>query len=157
VGQITHRLWAARIMQQRLYLAYSGGRALTERAHWAAMERALQMTMTKHRLQQAVLGTALAAAVTATLGGVATAQTTTRAANAVIHDPNGQTVGTATLTETTTGLRVVLQGRGLPPGAHGLHVHAVGQCEVWPSAPPAERENPDTPTGGAFGRRFRPG
>ena len=50
-------------------------------------------------------------------------------AEAVLKDKDGKQVGVATLIETPEGVRVALSGYRLPPGSHGLHVHAVGLCE----------------------------
>ncbi|WP_448618964.1 superoxide dismutase family protein [Geodermatophilus sp. URMC 65] len=44
-------------------------------------------------------------------------------------DPEGGEVGVATLTEVDGGTQVDVRVTGLPPGFHGLHVHAVGLCE----------------------------
>ena len=44
-------------------------------------------------------------------------------------DPEGGEVGVATLTEVAGGTQVDVRVTGLPPGYHGLHVHAVGRCE----------------------------
>jgi len=40
----------------------------------------------------------------------------------------GAAVGTATLTEATSGVLVRLEVKGLPPGWHGLHLHETGDC-----------------------------
>jgi|GEM_PF-268227 len=80
----------------------------------------------KQHIRHALTGAAAAALLTA---GVAEAQTTTRAASAVLRGANGQQVGTATLTETAGGVRIALQVRDLPPGQHGIHVHTAGACE----------------------------
>ncbi|WP_380878296.1 superoxide dismutase [Sphingomonas sp. DBB INV C78] len=44
--------------------------------------------------------------------------------------PDGTSKGTATLTQTNTGVRLVIDGRGLTPGGHGLHLHTVGRCDA---------------------------
>ena len=44
-------------------------------------------------------------------------------------DPEGGEVGVVTLTEVDGGTQVDVRVTGLPPGFHGLHVHAVGLCE----------------------------
>ena len=36
--------------------------------------------------------------------------------------------GSAALTDTADGLRVAVQVEGVPPGAHGLHIHQYGGC-----------------------------
>lgn len=43
-------------------------------------------------------------------------------------DPAGKEVGTATLTEDSTGVKVKLSLKGLPPGPHAFHVHENGSC-----------------------------
>lgn len=50
-------------------------------------------------------------------------------AEAILKDKNGKQVGAATLIETAEGVRLAVTGYRLPPGAHGLHIHAVGLCE----------------------------
>jgi len=54
---------------------------------------------------------------------------TDNTAQAELRDANGQTVGTATFTEVSGGVRFVVETRGLPPGQHGVHVHDVGVCD----------------------------
>ena len=50
-------------------------------------------------------------------------------AEATLKDKDGKQVGVATFIETPEGVRVAVTGYRLPPGGHGLHVHAVGRCE----------------------------
>ena len=50
-------------------------------------------------------------------------------AGAIVKDRSGKTVGSVMLIETPNGTLVTARFRGLPPGAHGFHVHAVGKCE----------------------------
>ena len=50
-------------------------------------------------------------------------------ASAELRDPNGQVVGSATFAEEGGGVRISVQARNLPPGPHGIHVHAVGRCD----------------------------
>jgi Cu-Zn family superoxide dismutase len=50
-------------------------------------------------------------------------------ATAVFKTLVGETVGNATLTQNADGsVRLQVQVRGLPPGQHGIHIHAVGKC-----------------------------
>jgi Cu-Zn family superoxide dismutase len=48
---------------------------------------------------------------------------------AELKDGAGKPVGTARFTATATGIELKLQVAGLPPGLHGIHVHAAGLCE----------------------------
>jgi superoxide dismutase, Cu-Zn family len=50
-------------------------------------------------------------------------------AGAELKDKEGKQVGAATLIETPEGVRIAVTGYRLPPGSHGLHIHAVGLCE----------------------------
>ncbi len=46
-----------------------------------------------------------------------------------LKDGQGQSIGTATLSSAMGAVHIQLDLKGLKPGAHGLHVHAVGKCE----------------------------
>jgi Cu-Zn family superoxide dismutase len=50
-------------------------------------------------------------------------------ARAELRNASGQMVGTASLNQVGSAVRIVLEVRGLPPGPKGLHVHAVGTCD----------------------------
>src|SRR3954469_8919162 len=50
-------------------------------------------------------------------------------ATAALKNANGGDVGTAEMTQTPTGVLIKLSVKGLPPGDHAFHVHAVGKCE----------------------------
>ncbi len=50
-------------------------------------------------------------------------------AEAALKDKEGKQVGVATMIQTPEGVRIAVTGYRLPPGGHGLHVHAVGLCE----------------------------
>ena len=54
---------------------------------------------------------------------------TDNTARAELKNAGGQPVGTATFTQVNNVVRVVLEAQGLPRGAHGVHVHAVGKCD----------------------------
>ena len=49
-------------------------------------------------------------------------------ASGTFHDAAGERTGVASLTDTAGTLRLDLSASQLPPGAHGLHFHAVGVC-----------------------------
>jgi superoxide dismutase, Cu-Zn family len=50
-------------------------------------------------------------------------------ARAALKDAQGESVGTVDLTETPVGVLLKLVVKGLTPGEHAVHVHAVGKCE----------------------------
>ena len=53
-----------------------------------------------------------------------------QSAYAMMINSNGQSVGTARFVESAAGdVRVVLDVKGLTPGEHGFHIHAVGLCD----------------------------
>jgi Cu-Zn family superoxide dismutase len=47
---------------------------------------------------------------------------------AQLVDASGAELGTATLTQEREFVRLAVNARGLPPGQHGLHLHARGVC-----------------------------
>lgn len=50
-------------------------------------------------------------------------------ASATLMTAAGVTVGRATVAEVKDGVRVTFDGRSLPPGTHGIHIHTVGRCD----------------------------
>jgi len=52
-----------------------------------------------------------------------------------LTDVNGEIVGSASFSESTTGVTITVQstsggaGSGLEPGLHGLHIHETGACD----------------------------
>lgn len=54
---------------------------------------------------------------------------TDNTALAEVKTARGEAVGLATFTQVGNAVRIVLEARGLPAGAHAVHVHAVGRCE----------------------------
>ena len=50
-------------------------------------------------------------------------------ARAQLKDKDGKSVGTATFREMSDGVLVSVDVKGLTPGLHAVHIHAVGKCE----------------------------
>ena len=46
-----------------------------------------------------------------------------------LSDAKGDSIGTATLSSATGGVRVMLAVKGLAPGQHAIHVHQTPKCE----------------------------
>jgi superoxide dismutase, Cu-Zn family len=89
---------------------------------------------------------ALATLITLALCGCGTTTQRTSAgstARADIRNANNQPAGMATLTEAPGGVRIVVEAKGLPPGAHGLHVHEAGKCEPPKFTSAGEHFNPE--------------
>ena len=49
-------------------------------------------------------------------------------AAAEMVDTAGSVIGKATFEQTPTGVLMFIELTGLPPGAHGIHLHAAGSC-----------------------------
>lgn len=69
------------------------------------------------------------AALLVLLTACATARTAPEAAHAELRDAAGTLLGRITLSPEGGATRVSGVLQGVTPGAHGLHVHAVGRCE----------------------------
>jgi Cu-Zn family superoxide dismutase len=50
-------------------------------------------------------------------------------ARADLKNASGESVGMATFSPESGGVRLKAQVKGLPAGPHGIHVHAVGKCD----------------------------
>ena len=57
-----------------------------------------------------------------------TASFAAETATAGIVNVEGTVIGEATFEQTPTGVLILVDVRDLPPGAHGIHLHAVGSC-----------------------------
>jgi Cu-Zn family superoxide dismutase len=62
------------------------------------------------------------------LASVVFAQDKSRA-YAELKDKDGKSVGAASFREQSGGVVIGLQVKGMSPGLHAIHVHAVGKCE----------------------------
>lgn len=51
-------------------------------------------------------------------------------AHARLVNAKGEEVGTAKLVQEDGGVKMQLLVAGLPPGEHGMHIHAVGKCDA---------------------------
>ncbi len=59
----------------------------------------------------------------------ATAVAAAQPVMAALNDPTGKSVGEVTLSQDPNGVTIKIAASGLTAGAHGVHVHAVGQCQ----------------------------
>jgi Cu-Zn family superoxide dismutase len=72
---------------------------------------------------------ALLAAAAFVLAPAASRAAESHAARALLKDAKGQQVGMATFVDTGNGVTLTVKVKGLPPGTHGIHLHAVGKCD----------------------------
>lgn len=96
---------------------------------------------------------ALVSVLVLSLGGCAgmlRPATTDTTAAAELKNAAGQAVGTASFTEVSGGVRLVVELRGLPPGAKGVHIHATGRCEPPGFTTAGGHFNPDGKQHGAL-------
>lgn len=77
--------------------------------------------ITRHRLTLGATG--------AFLFAVSALPAAAQTANAILKNASGKEVGAVNLIETHHGVLINLQVKGLPPGEHAFHFHAVGKCE----------------------------
>jgi superoxide dismutase, Cu-Zn family len=92
-----------------------------------------------HRLSLVVL-------VAVMLVGCATVMEPTgsgTSATADLKNATGQSVGTATLTDVSGTVRIVVEVKGLPPGVKAVHIHEVGKCEGPQFTSAGNHFNPD--------------
>lgn len=68
-----------------------------------------------------------------------------------INDVSGEEIGTATFTENDDTITIVVETGGLPPGEHGIHIHAMGMCDPSGDQPFTTAGPHYNPTGGMHG------
>jgi Cu-Zn family superoxide dismutase len=56
-------------------------------------------------------------------------QSAPKSAHADIVNAKGQKIGTAKILAAKQGVKIEVSVSQLPPGTHGIHIHAVGKCE----------------------------
>lgn len=92
---------------------------------------------------------ALVAIAAPTSGVTKASKPITVSMNSIDAKGIGKSAGTVTIKETTDGLELDMNLKGLPPGEHGFHLHENGSCA------PADKEGKPT-AGEAAGGHYDP-
>jgi Cu-Zn family superoxide dismutase len=75
------------------------------------------------------------------------------AAVAHLRDASGRAAGNAVFVQENGSTRVIIDVTGLPPGAKGVHLHAVGQCDPPSFESSGEHFNPTSAQHGSANPR----
>ncbi|MBL1704636.1 superoxide dismutase family protein, partial [Klebsiella pneumoniae] len=60
-----------------------------------------------------------------------------------LHNASGDEVATAKVVQQTSGVKITIKGEGFTPGAHGIHVHEIGECKAPRFESSGNHFNPD--------------
>lgn len=85
--------------------------------------------MTMGRLMMATLVLAVSACAGGARRSGSGESPTPTTARVQLRNASGVSVGEATLQQTPSGVLLTADLSGLPPGTHGMHLHAIGRCE----------------------------
>jgi len=75
---------------------------------------------------------------------VAFGQGAPKSAHADIVNAQGQNIGSAKIVPAKKGIKIEVNVSQLPPGRHGIHIHAVGKCDGPAFTTAGGHLNPDT-------------
>ena len=75
---------------------------------------------------------------------VAFGQGAPKSAHADIVNAQGQNIGSAKIVPAKKGVKIEVNVSQLPPGKHGIHIHAVGKCDGPAFTTAGGHLNPDT-------------
>ena len=75
---------------------------------------------------------------------VAFGQAAPKSAHADIVNAQGQNIGSAKIVPAKKGVKIEVSVSQLPPGKHGIHIHAVGKCDGPAFTTAGGHLNPDT-------------
>src|SRR5215475_4255862 len=87
------------------------------------------MKLVARKLSLCVLGSSLAL-VSAAVAQESHSHMASKPVTTEFKNAEGQSVGTATLSDTGHGVKIKLDIKGLPAGDHSIHIHQAAKCEA---------------------------